>query len=206
MSERKQREARLRNRQSGGWGTTSAMYFDAVKKVFQESEKTAASGPAKSSCWVYAGLPILIAGVEAFLIEHQHLLNDSSNTQTLAGIATPKEVLGLYPLPDELRHDFEALVEIRNQVVHPSPLPFGRPEWPDSLQRLRTQKVLDGNTPQSGADVLALLANHQVFAWAVEKCAEALDVVAESDRERASMFHGLANNLWQVLKKPAPHG
>ncbi len=38
--------------------------------------------------------------------------------------------------------------------IHPS-VPFGKSEWPNSLQRLRDRKVLDGTTPQSGADVLA---------------------------------------------------
>jgi len=38
--------------------------------------------------------------------------------------------------------------------IRPS-VPFGKSEWPNSLQRLRDRKVLDGTTPQSGADVLA---------------------------------------------------
>ena len=206
MSERKQREVRLRNRQSGSWGTTSAMYFHSVHEVFRESEKAAAASPTKSSRWVYAGLPVLMAGVEAFLIEHQHLLKDSSRIQTLAGINNVREVLKLYPLPDELRRDLEALIEIRNQIVHPSPLPFGKAAWPESLQRLRDQTVLDGNAPQSGADVLALLASHRVFEWAIERCAEMLDAVADSDAERSWMFHQLADNLWRVLKKPTPQG
>jgi hypothetical protein len=206
MSERKQREARLRNRQSGSWGTTSTMYFHAVELVFRESAKAVADDPTKSSRWVYAGLPVLMAGVEAFLIEHQHLLKDSSSIQTLAGVSSVREVLKLYPLTDELRQDLEALIEIRNQIVHPSPVPFGRPEWPESLQRLRDRKVLDGNTPQSGTYALALLASHRVFEWAVERCAEALDVVADSDAERSWMFHHSAENLWRVLKKRIPQG
>jgi len=134
------------------------------------------------------------------------VLRDSSSIQTLAGVNSVREVLKLYPLTDERRQDLEALIEIRNQIVHPSPVPFGRPEWPESLQRLRDRKVLDGNTPQSGTYALALLASHGVFEWAVERCAEALDVVADSDAERSWMFHQSAENLWRVLKKRIPQG
>lgn len=206
MSERKQREERLRNRQGGGWGTTSTMYFHAVDLVFRESAKAVADDPTTTSRWVYAGLPVHMAGVEAFLIEHQHLMSDSSSIQTLAGVNPLREVLKLYPFTGEQRLDLEALIEIRNQIVHPSSVPFGKPEWPESLQRLRARKVLDGDAPQSGMHALALLASHRVFEWAVERCAEALDLIADSDPERAWLFHGQATNLWRVLAKPTPQG
>jgi hypothetical protein len=201
MSERQQREERLRNRKSGSWGTVSAGYFHCVELVFRESEKTAAA--AKPSRWVYAGLPVLIAGVEAFLVEHQHLLKDSSGVQTLAGIEPLGKVLKLYPLPDDLRRDLDALIEIRNLILHPSQVPFGKAEWPDSLKRLRDRKVLDGNIPQSGTHALALLETHLLFAWAVETCAEVLDVIADSDPERSGLFRGSAGNLWRVLNPAA---
>ena len=41
---------------------------------FHESKKAVAGDPSKPSRWVYAGLPVLIAGVESFLIEHENLL------------------------------------------------------------------------------------------------------------------------------------
>jgi hypothetical protein len=198
MGERKHGEARLRNRQSGSWGTTSAMYFDVLRKVFQESKKAIAGDPSKPSRWVYAGLPVLIAGVESFLIEHQNLLQDSSRIRTLAGIKEIPLVLRLYPMPDEVRLDMEAVIEIRNHIVHPSPLPFGKPEWPACLQRLLDRQVLVGDAPQSGTDVLALLANHAVLEWAVLQSAKVLELVAASD-DRTDVFRGQIRNLWLVL-------
>jgi hypothetical protein len=203
MNERKQREDRIRNRRNGGWGTTSSTYFYTVHQVFEQSEKASQSDPEKRSVWVYAGLPVLLAGVEAYLIQHQHLLKDSSGMKVLAGVDQLKEVVKLYPLSAELQADIEALIEIRNQIVHPSPLPFGQPEWPASLKRLHELKVIEGNTPESGANALAMLGTHRVFEWAVERCAQALDLVADSDPDRAWMFHRHAEYLWQVLKKPA---
>jgi len=200
MSERKQREARLRKLQQGSWGTASATYFQSVQDVFRESEKAAAESPTGSSRWVYVGLPVLMAGLDAFLIEHQRLLSNST-LKELTGVDGVREILMQYQLPDELRLDMEALVEVRNQIIHPVPVPFGKPEWPHSLQRLRDRKVLDGHVPQSGTDVLALLASHRLFEWAVERCADALDVVAACDPERAWMFRESARNLWRVLKK-----
>jgi hypothetical protein len=206
MSERKQREERLRNRQGGGWGTASTLYFHTVELVFRESAKEVADDSTRTSRWVYAGLPVLMAGVEAFLIEHQHLMNDNSSIQILAGIKPVGEVLKLYPLPDDLRRDLDTLIEVRNQIVHPSSVPFEKPEWPQSLQRLRDRGVLDGDAPQSGMHALALLASHRVFEWAVERCAEALDVIADSDPARAWLFHGQARNLWRVRRKATPQG
>ena len=201
MSEKKQRQERLRNRESGSWGTASATYFHSVQNVFHESEKAAADSPAGSSPWVYVGLPVLMAGFEAFLIEHQRLLKGKSSFKKLAGVDGLREVLNQYQLPDELRLDIEALVEVRNQIIHPAQVPFGKPEWPKSLQRLRDRGVLDGNMPQSGTDALDLLAKHRLLEWAAARCAEALDVVADSDPERAWMFHESAGNLWRVIEE-----
>jgi len=72
-----------------------------------------------------------------------------SQGSSACGVESVKEVPNLYSLPDELRRDLKALIEFGNQIVHPSPLPFGRPSWPAPLQRLRDQKVIDGNTPQA---------------------------------------------------------
>lgn len=119
---REQRVARFLKRQSVSWGTTSSMYFHAVELVFRKSQKATAGDFTKSSRWVYAGVPVLIAGVEAFFIEHQNLLKDNSGTKTLAGIKPLADMLKLYPLTDELRLDMEALIEVRNQIVHPAPL------------------------------------------------------------------------------------
>src|SRR6266478_9419300 len=102
MNETKQRKDRISNRQNGGWGTTSAMYFRTVQQVFEMSEKASEGDPARRSTLVYAGLPVLISGVEAFLIEHQHMLKDSSGIAALAGVDALKNVLKLYPLGNEL--------------------------------------------------------------------------------------------------------
>jgi hypothetical protein len=47
---------------------------------------------------------------------------------------------------------------------------------------------------------MALLESHALFAWAVERCADVLSVVAESDDERAELFRDSVFNLWRVLR------
>lgn len=74
---------------------------------------------------------MLIGEVEAFLIEHHQMLRDNSGDKFIAGVNDVRKVLTLYPLLDELRHDMNALVEVRNQIAHPSQVPFGAAEWPD---------------------------------------------------------------------------
>jgi hypothetical protein len=46
-----------------------------------------------------------------------------------------------------------------------------------------------------------MLATHKLFAWAVERCAETLDIIANSD-QRSAIFCGSAKNLWRVLVRP----
>src|SRR5438876_292186 len=96
LREKDKRVSRLKDRQSGSWGTVSAWYFHSVELVFRESQKAAAERPDGTSRWVYAGLPVLIAGVEAFLIEHQHMLRDNSGDKFVAGVSDIRKVLKLY--------------------------------------------------------------------------------------------------------------
>jgi hypothetical protein len=99
---------------------------------------------------------------------------DNSGDKFVAGVSDICKVLKLYLLPDELRLDMDALVQVRNQIVHPSQVPFGAAEWPDSIKWLRDRRVLDGKMPQSGTEALCAARESQaVRVGGREMCREA---------------------------------
>jgi hypothetical protein len=175
----------------------SAEYFHLVGILFQHSSQIHAEG-AKRSLWVYAGLPLLLAGLEAFLIEHQHLSKLAPRDPPIAGIDPLLDVVKSYSAPDALVLSIADLVEVRHEIMHPATLPFARGKCPDYVNRLQLQ-LLDSYKPQSGAEILKLLASHRLFEWAIEKCCELLYAVAHSDPERTWMFGRLADNLREAI-------
>lgn len=176
----------------------SAEYFQLVGIIFQRSSQIDAEG-AKRSLWVYAGLPLLLAGLEAFLIEHQHLSKLAPREPPIAGVDPLLEVVKSYSAPDALVLAIADLVEVRHEIVHPATLPFAHGKCPDYVNRLQELQLLDSRKPQSGAEILKQLASHRLFEWAIEKCCELLYAVAHSDPDRAWMFGRLADNLREAI-------
>ena len=195
---RKDRQARLREDHPGNWSSMSNEYFQIVSILFQRSSQIAAEG-AKRSLWVYAGLPLLLAGLEAFLVEHQHLFKLAPPPQPVAGIDPLMDVVKSYKVPDTLVAAIADLVEVRHEIMHPVTLPFERGKCPDYVKRLLELQLLDSYRVQSGADILKLLASHRLFEWAIGRCCELLDAIALSDPPRARIFGGLADNLREVI-------
>lgn len=184
---RKEREDRLRNQYSGSWGSSSAWYFRLGGEIFKCSAKD-----SSHVGWVYAGLPILLAGMEAFLIEHQQILRLDPLVKPVAGIDPLIEVLNAYPIPAQLRHEVEIAIEVRNEILHPSPKPFST--CPGFIAELQSAGVLDTRQVDSGTSLLALIGSHRFFQWAALRCQKVVQCVVESD-DRKPMYAGLAANL-----------
>jgi hypothetical protein len=200
---RKDREARLREDHPGRWSSMSDEYFQIVGILFQHSSQIAAEG-ARRSLWVYAGLPLLIAGLEAFLVERQHLFKFAPRLQPVAGIDPLVDVVKSYNVSETLVVAIADLVEVRNEIMHPATLPFDRGKYPDYVNRLLELQLLDCYRVQSGAEILKLLASHRLFEWAVGRCCELLDAVARSDPQRSHTFSQLADNLREVIGSTPP--
>ena len=194
---RKERTERLlHEHQTGSWSTMSTEYFQLVGILFQRSSQI---GAGERSLWVYAGLPLLVAGIEAFLIEHQRLFTSTRRSGPLAGIEPLMDVVKSYNLPIPLVQAIADLVEVRHEIIHPATPPFNPENYPEYVKRLQEMQLLDSHTAQSGAEVLSLLASHRLFEWGIDKCGELLHAVAASDPERSRMFAGLADNLREAV-------
>jgi len=101
-------------------------------------------------------------------------------------------VLEVYSLPPTLRHQMEVLLEIRNEIIHPSPKPFSA--CPPYILELQAAGVLESRLVGSGTSLLARIGTHKFFQWAAIRCRELLHCVVESD-DRKPMYAGLASNL-----------
>ena len=99
----------------------STEYFQLVGILFQRSSQI---GAGERSLWVYAGLPLLVAGIEAFLIEHQRLFTSTRRSGPLAGIEPLMDVVKSYNLPIPLVQAIADLVEVRHEIIHPATPPF----------------------------------------------------------------------------------
>lgn len=213
---RRQRRDRVTNPQSGAFATVSADYFHLVGELYRLSKNAAASS---SDCvpWIYAGLPILLSGVEAYLIEHQHLLR-SPAAEKRAGFDGLKAVLGEYKLSETLSDDVCTLIEIRNEIVHPIALPLREQNWEclGRLYKLGLLRDIGSETapcgenpsppvhhcpepPRSGYEMLSRISSHKLFEWSIGRICDLLVAIAKSDPQREWIFQGLASNLSRVL-------
>jgi hypothetical protein len=74
-----------------------------------------------------------------------------------------------YGISASVLEDFRDLIEIRNEIIHPAPLPAGTPDnWPSYLMYVK-QKGLLSSTGDPNADYIMLSQiAHRLFGWSVE--------------------------------------
>ena len=95
-----------------------------------------------------------------------------------------------YGLSGELLKDFECLCEIRNEIVHPVPLPTGTHDnWPEYLRRVKNKKLLiEHSDPNTHFTFFGQLASQELFAWAVRVTHEAYKAVIRSVPDRGMLL------------------
>jgi pimeloyl-ACP methyl ester carboxylesterase len=84
----------------------------------------------KTSKMVFAAIPLLLSSLYALIIECESIgVLTPPAVEPLESL--PKVLSTRYGLSGELLKDFECLCEIRNEIVHPVPLPTGTYDnWP----------------------------------------------------------------------------
>jgi hypothetical protein len=185
---RKDRESRVAARHGGSAGTSSQDILHLVSKLYQHSKQEAASLDGNWSRYVYAGLPLLLAALQALVVEYEFLLNPR-------GFAKPADVnrpefMIKYKITGALRERYDDLIELRNEIIHPVHVPTGTPDnWPSYLSRIKKAGLLNTTgDPKGDYILLSQLASHRLFTWAVNVTRELYDKVIESDPLRATQF------------------
>ena len=190
MGGAKDRAARIGQRRSGVWRTVSSDLLYLASKLYKLSEQEANySATGNSSKMVFAGIPLLMASIHALIIECESM-----------GVIGPPAIDPWKPLPEvlsaryglsgECLKDFECLCEIRNEIVHPVPLPTGSSDnWPDYLRWVKKKK-LTVEHPDQGVHYTFFdqLASQKLFTWSVLVTQEAYRAVVNSVPNRGMLL------------------
>ena len=116
----------------------------------------------------------------------------------------PEVLSTRYGLSGELLTDFECLCEIRNEIVHPVPLPPGPSDnWPEYLRRVKNKKItIEHPEPNVHYTFFAQMASHDLFAWSVFVTHHAYEAVIHSFPDRG----GLLQFFLTTFSNFAPEG
>jgi hypothetical protein len=197
MQGRKDRVDRVKQRKSGQWASVSPDFLFLASRLYKLSEKEAqASKDGRSSKMVFAGLPLLLSSLTALILECESI-----------GVVTAPNVEPLEPLPNvlstryglsgEMLKEFECLCEIRNEIVHPVPLPPGTSDnWPEYLRRVKKKKItIEHPEPNVHYAFFSQMASHDLFAWAVFVTYHAYQAVIDSYPDRGGLLQLFLTNF-----------
>jgi hypothetical protein len=190
MGGRKDRTDRLKQRKQGQWSTISSDLLYLASNLYKLSEKEAsASIDGRTSKVVFAGIPLLLTSLSSLIIECESIGVVTPPTVDLSQ-PLPKLLSEKYRMSGELLKDFESLCEIRNEIVHPVPLPTGTNDnWPEYLRRVKDKRVaVEHPEPDTHYTFFAQMASHDLFAWAVVITREAYKAVIHSYPDRGGLL------------------
>jgi len=187
--------------------TASQDFLTLVARLFELSKRSAAKAVDGNSSWyTYAGLPMLLAALQALVVEYEYLLNPTGRLAP-PDINSP-EFVRRYGIPDPLLDDFNDSIELRNEIIHPAHVPTGTPDnWPAYLRRVKDLGLLS-TTGRSDGDYALLdqIASHRLFEWAITVVRSLYRLVIMSDPRRAPSFMGFYKMFESEWFKSLPDG
>jgi hypothetical protein len=199
---RNDRLSRVTEHRSGTWGTVSQDLLHLAAKLFRLSKEESNSRTDKNtSRFVYAGIPLLLAAAHSFAVEYEGMLNLETLPAELSTDPLAKLMETRYGLSGRLLEDLRDLIEIRNEIIHPIPLPAGTPDnWPDYLRHIK-QKGLLSSTGDPNADyiMLAQIASHRLFEWAVGVTRVLYGAIVNSNPTKSHIFQNFLDENFETL-------
>jgi hypothetical protein len=197
MGGTKDRVDRIKQRKSGQWASVSPDFLFLASQLYKLSEKEAdASKDGRTSKMVFAGIPLLLSSLTALILECESIgVVTAPNVEPLESL--PKTLSTKYGLSGEMLKEFECLYEIRNEIVHPVPLPPGTNDnWPEYLRRVKKRKItVEHPEPNAHYTFFAQMASHDVFAWAVFVTYHAYQAVIDSYPDRGGLLQLFLTNF-----------
>jgi hypothetical protein len=186
----KDRVERVTQRKTGQWSSVSSDLLYLASRLYKLSEQEAdAAIDKRTSKMVFAGIPLLLSSLYSLIIECESIgvltAPDVDPMKSLPHVLSTK-----YGLSGELLKDFECLCEVRNEIVHPVPLPTGsKDNWPEYLRRVKDKMVtVQHPEPETHYTFFAQMASHDLFAWAVFVTYGACEAVIHSFPERGGIL------------------
>jgi hypothetical protein len=165
---REDRNQRFEKKRSGVAATSSQDFLHLAQLLFTHSKEYAAKCTGGNcSRNTLAGLPMLLAALQAFVVECEFLLHPAPPGKPLD--INTYAFMTQYGIADDLRENFEDLIELRNEIIHSSHATTGTPDnWPPYLQRIKTLGLLESTGEEHDYVLLTQIASHRLFAWAVQ--------------------------------------
>ncbi len=197
-----ERRNRITQRKTGAWGTISQDILMVASRLYRLSKDESNSRSDKNyTLFVYAGIPLLLAAVWSFAIEYEGIMNLGSVPAELSTDPLVKVFETRYNLSGNLLEDLRDLVELRNEILHPVPLPPGTPDnWPDYLRRVKEKGLLSSTgDPNSDYIMFGQIASHRLFSWAVEVTKSLYAAIINSNSEKVQTFQPFLDYNFQTL-------
>ncbi|HXX22268.1 MAG TPA: hypothetical protein VEO19_03865 [Terriglobia bacterium] len=193
------RDGRLREWRAGPWSTHHSMLVEVIRDLYQSSR----SGAAGSSWVAYAGIPLLVSALQSFVIEYECLLSSDRTCLeplTRGGLAGLREMLETrYRVRGKLLEEAGLLIEVRNEMVHPVPLPTGSSDnCPEYLRPLKEAGLLSSTGRVPDYVFPEQLASHKLFAWSCRVTRDLFAHVAASDAKKYQLWREMVNHITSI--------
>lgn len=195
---RRDRQERLQQWRSGSWGTISTDLICLVERLFKLSKAdAAASEDGNLSKFVYAGIPLLLAALRSFIIEQESIGRLTPPPLEVDRDNLIELLRSRYGVTELLLEEVRLLGEIRNEIIHPNPLPPGTPDnWPAYLRKIKECGLLTSTGRPDGDYIMyGQIASHRLFVWAVRVTRETFQAIANSEAMRGKQVQGFVDNF-----------
>ncbi len=196
------REGRITQRKAGAWGSTSQDLLSVAARLFRLSRDESTARPDKNgSRFAYAGIPLLLAAVQSFAIEYEGILTLEPLPAELSAGSLAHLMETRYGVSGSLLEHLRDLIEIRNEIIHPVPLPSGTPDnWPDYLRRVKKKGLLTttGN-PNADYNLLAQVGSHKLFRWAINVTKKLYTAIINSNSAKVQIFQPFGDSNFKTF-------
>jgi len=179
---RESRKKRILENYGGVWGSSSQDFVRLAFMLFDQSADYAKNIDGNCSVYTLSGIPMLFSAIRCLMIE----LN--SNMYSKIIIVSPEDlansgndirlIINNYELPENLKNNLEYLIELRNEIIHPSHKPVGTNDnVPSYLKIIQKKGLLQSTGDSSDYIWVAQLQSHKLFEWSFEKIASMVDLL-----------------------------
>ena len=167
---RQDRNNRLGGTRKGGVVSSHVDFLVLIERLRRHSIEYAKQHDGNISPYALAAIPLMISMIRALVIDCEVMtLKPELNLECLRRDGDIRAVLERYGIQGDLRKDAEYLVEIRNEIVHPTHISLdSKDNWPEYLRAIKDAGLLNStNRDDSDYDFFHQLNSHRLLEWAM---------------------------------------
>jgi hypothetical protein len=104
-----------------------------------------------------------------------------------------------YRVCGKLLEEAGLLIEVRNEMVHPVPLPVGgRDNCPEYLRRLKETGLLNSTGLATDYLFVDQMASHKLFAWSCRVTRDLAQYVVASDPDKSRLWQKMVDHITSI--------